>query len=135
MADEPAGPEDEDATPDEVEATTEVEGAEEAGEPMAAPAPPRSHVRLALIVGTVVVVALGGLVGWLGYRAYEARKAEQLHDLLVGVGRQGAINLTTIDAAEADKDVQRILDSATEDRKSTRLNSSHIQKSRMPSSA
>ncbi len=60
------------------------------------------------------MVALAALTGWLGYRAYESRQAAQLQDLLVGVGRQGALNLTTIDAAEADKDVQRILDSATD---------------------
>lgn len=104
MADEPVVPED--------EAPVE-ETVAEVSEPTVAPAP-RSHVQLALIIGIVVVVALGGLVGWLGYRAHEARKADQLHDLLVGVGRQGAINLTTIDAVEADKDVQRILDSATD---------------------
>jgi Mce-associated membrane protein len=119
MADEPAAPEDEAATPDEAESTTETEAdaevdAEAEVEAAPVPKPARSHVRLALIVGTVVVVALGGLVGWLGYRAYEARKADQLHDLLVGVGRQGAINLTTIDAAHAEADVQRILDSATD---------------------
>ncbi|AKK26409.1 hypothetical protein [Mycobacterium sp. EPa45] len=109
MADEPAEPGDEAATPDEAETVEETTDAE--------PAPvkqPRSHVQLALIVGTVVVVALAALAGWLGYRAYQSRQTAQLQDLLVGVGRQGALNLTTIDAAEADKDVQRILDSATD---------------------
>ncbi len=38
----------------------------------AAPAkPPMSHLRLATIVGLVLVVALGGLTGWLGFRAYQ----------------------------------------------------------------
>ena len=60
------------------------------------------------------MVALAGLTGWLGYRAYEARQAEQLRQQLVQVGRQGAINLTTIDFQHADADVQRILDSATD---------------------
>ncbi|WP_431237164.1 Mce protein [Mycolicibacterium aichiense] len=105
MADEPAEPGD--------EPTTAVELGVDGDTP--APAKPaRSHVQLALIVGTAVVVALAALTGWLGYRAYESRQAAQLQDLLVGVGRQGALNLTTIDAAEADKDVQRILDSATD---------------------
>ena len=36
---------------------------------------------------------------------------------------------------DADIAVKTILDAMSEDRKSTRLNSSHIQKSRMPSSA
>lgn len=113
MADEPAAPEDEAATPEEVEAAMQ---AEESGEPLAAPAPKPgwTHVRLALVVGTVIVVALGGLAGWLGYRAHDAKKTDQLRELLVSVGRQGAINLTTIHFDEADKDVQRILDSATD---------------------
>jgi Mce-associated membrane protein len=108
MADEPAEPQDGDeaVTPDEV--ATEEQGAPPA------PKQAQSHVRLALIVGTVVVVALGALVGWLGYHAYQARTADQLHELLVRVGRQGALNLTTIDAATADRDVQRILDTATD---------------------
>ncbi|MBI3692335.1 MAG: Mce protein, partial [Mycolicibacterium aromaticivorans] len=105
MADEPAEPAD--------EATTAVELGVD-GETPAPAKRARSHVQLALIVGTAVVVALAALTGWLGYRAYESRQTAQLQDLLVGVGRQGAINLTTIDAAEADKDVQRILDSATD---------------------
>ena len=122
MADEPAASEDEAATPEEVvesTAETETEMAEETEVPVEqaeTPAPKRvwSHVRLALVVGVVVVLALGGLVGWLGYRAYEIKQADQLRELLVSVGRQGAINLTTIHFDEADKDVQRILDSATD---------------------
>ena len=79
-----------------------------------APAKPRmSHVRLATILGLVAVVALAGLCGWLGYRAYESRKAADERNLFLQVGRQGALNLTTIDFEHADQDVQRILDSAT----------------------
>jgi Mce-associated membrane protein len=121
MADEPAASEDEAATPEDAVAITEAEVAEaevaeEPGEAVDTPAPKPgwSHVRLALVVGTVIVLALGGLAGWLGYRAYDVRKADQLRELLVSVGRQGAINLTTIHFDEADKDVQRILDSATD---------------------
>jgi Mce-associated membrane protein len=61
----------------------------------------------------VVVVALGGLAGWLGYRVEAARAAAQQRELFVQVGRQAAINLTTISYTEADADVARILDSAT----------------------
>ena len=75
---------------------------------------PMSHVRLATIAGLVLVLALGGLSGWLGFRAYESRKAEEQHNLFLQVGRQGALNLTTIDHQHADADVQRILDSATD---------------------
>ncbi len=116
MADEPAEPEGEAATPEEAVTTTVLDGDETVEETTdaepAAAKQLRSHVQLALIVGTVVVVALAALTGWLGYRAYESRQTAQLRELYVGVGRQGAINLTTIDAAEAEKDVQRILDSA-----------------------
>ncbi|GAY17716.1 Mce protein [Mycobacterium sp. shizuoka-1] len=112
MADEPAALEDESATSDDAEATTDAETQID-DEPKVAPRA-GSHVRQALIVGTVVVLALAGLVGWLGYRAYEARETAQLRELLVAVGRQGAVNLTTIHFDEADKDVQRILDSATD---------------------
>jgi Mce-associated membrane protein len=92
------------AEPDEAAA----DGAE------AAPAKsPMSHVRLTLIVALIVVLALGGLTGWLGYRAYNSYKADEQRKLFLQVGRQGALNLTTIDWQHADADVQRVLDSAT----------------------
>jgi Mce-associated membrane protein len=84
----------------------------EAAEP-AAPKPRMSHVRMAAIAGMVVVLVLGGLTGWLGYRAYESREAQNLHNLFLEVGRQGALNLTTIDWEHAEADVQRVVDSST----------------------
>ncbi len=80
----------------------------------AASAKPRmSHVRLATIVGLVLVVALAGLTGWLGFRTYQSHQADEQRKLFLQVGRQGALNLTTIDWQQADANVQRILDSAT----------------------
>ena len=80
----------------------------------AAPAKhPMSHQRLATIVGLVLVVALAGLTGWLGFRAYESKQTEDRDKLFLQVGRQGALNLTTIDWQQAEGDVQRVLDSAT----------------------
>jgi Mce-associated membrane protein len=72
-----------------------------------------SAERLGLVVGLVAVVALAGLGGWLGVRAYHSHQELQRRELFLAVGRQGAINLTTISYTEADTDVQRILDSAT----------------------
>jgi Mce-associated membrane protein len=74
---------------------------------------PMSHVRLATITGLVLVVALAALTGWLGYRTYESHNADAQRKMFLQVGRQGALNLTTIDWQQADADVQRILDSAT----------------------
>jgi Mce-associated membrane protein len=72
-----------------------------------------SPVRLATVVGVVAVVASTSVAGWLGYREHQARQAQQQNELLIRVGRQGALNLTTIDYQHADADIQRILDSAT----------------------
>jgi Mce-associated membrane protein len=72
-----------------------------------------SPVRLAIVVGVVAVVASTSVAGWMGYREHQARQAQQQSELLIRVGRQGALNLTTIDYQHADSDIQRILDSAT----------------------
>ncbi len=72
-----------------------------------------SHIRLALIAGIVAVLALGGLTGWLGYRAHQSKQMDQQRQTFLEVGRQGAINLTTLDYEHIDADVQRILDLAT----------------------
>ncbi len=122
MADDaanPAGepiPSDDDATNEPLEAETEaveVDDVDEADSAATAPAPRMSHVRLATIAGLVVVVALAGLTGWLGYNAQQTKAAEHQRELFLQVGRQGAINLTTLDFENIDSDVQRILDSAT----------------------
>jgi Mce-associated membrane protein len=68
--------------------------------------------RLPIAVGLIFVMALAGLVGWLGYRANQTHHGQQQRDLFLQVGRQAAVNLTTINHTEAEADVQRILDSA-----------------------
>lgn len=117
-ADEPESAAQEDSTASDatpVEEPTDGEPSEpsEPSETLKPPKPPMSHVRLALIAGLVVVVALAGLSGWTGYRAYKAYQGEKERQLFLQVGRQGAINLTTIDWQNAEADVQRVLDSAT----------------------
>jgi Mce-associated membrane protein len=72
-----------------------------------------SHFRLAAVIGLVVVVVLATLVGWLGFGAYQLHQAQDRRQLFVEAGRQGALNLTTIDWQHADADVKRVLDSAT----------------------
>jgi Mce-associated membrane protein len=72
-----------------------------------------SHVRLATMVGVVMAVALAATGGWLGFRAHQSHQAQAQRQLFLQVGRQAALNLTTIDWQHADADVQRLLDSAT----------------------
>jgi Mce-associated membrane protein len=72
-----------------------------------------SRVRVAALVGLVTVASVAGLVGWLGFEANTSQHAQQRRNLFLEAGRQGALNLTTIDWQRADADVQRILDSAT----------------------
>jgi Mce-associated membrane protein len=100
-----------DGEPTEPEAdTAETEPAETA-EPVGAA--PTSHVRLALIAGLVLVLALSGLTGWLAFRAHQSSELADQREVFLQVGKQGAINLTTIDYTRVDEDVKRILDSAT----------------------
>lgn len=67
----------------------------------------------AAVFGLATVVALSAVLGWLWFRLDDSRRDQQHHAVLVEAARQGALNLTTIDYANVDADVQRILDSAT----------------------
>lgn len=103
-------PDEDELDEDEAVEAVEAGDASATDEPAAAG---RSPLQLAAILGLVAVVALAGLTGWLGYRANESHQAQQQRDLFLQVGRQGAVNLTTIDYQQAESDVQRVLDSAT----------------------
>ncbi|MGH3556328.1 MAG: Mce protein [Mycobacterium sp.] len=94
-----------DARSDDLDAV-EDEGAKPAKRRM-------SPVRLAILVGLIVVFVLGGVVGWLGFRTYHLRQDQEQRELFLRVGRQSAVNLTTIDWQNVNGDIQRILDSAT----------------------
>ncbi|MDG4666092.1 Mce protein [Mycobacterium sp. 236(2023)] len=117
MADDAAAPDGELTDAEEQTAAAEPEDAElddtDETEEEAPAKAPMSHVSLALIAGLVGVLALAGLTGWLGYQTYESHRAEEQRSLFLQVGRQGALNLTTINYESAEADVQRILDSAT----------------------
>lgn len=69
----------------------------------------RRHV---VVLGLAVVVALSGLLGWLGYEYQQQRQKQMLDGEFLEAARQGALNLTTIDWQRADADVQRIIDGA-----------------------
>lgn len=92
---------------------TDAEGPEEVAIAPAVTKHTIAPVRLALAVGLVAALALGGLSGWLGFNAYQSQQARKQRELYLQVARQGALNLTTIDYQHADDDIQRILDSAT----------------------
>jgi Mce-associated membrane protein len=98
------------ATTEQVDGTPEVA---EAADDRTPAKPPMSHVRLATTLGLVAVVVLAALCGWLGFRAYQSHQAAEERSLYLQVGRQAALNLTTIDFEHADEDVQRVLDSST----------------------
>ncbi|MGV0810203.1 hypothetical protein [Mycolicibacterium setense] len=72
-------------------------------------APPR----LALVAGLTMALVLAVVIGLLAVRVYHAQQSAQLRALYLQAGRQGAVNLTTIDWRHADADVQRILSAAT----------------------
>lgn len=69
--------------------------------------------RVALIAGLIAAVGVASLCGWLGTRAYQSVRINADDAVFVQVARQGAINLTSVDHAEVERDVERILDSAT----------------------
>ena len=75
--------------------------------------PPGQVERSALIAGLIAGVVLAGLVGWLGFRTYQAQNREAQRDLFVQTAQQVAVNLSTVDYQHAEADAQRILDSAT----------------------
>ena len=78
-----------------------------------APSKWRSPVRMAVVVSAATGVGLIALGGWLGYDSHRYQRADDQRNVFVEVAKQGAMNLTTINYTEVDKDVQRILDSST----------------------
>jgi Mce-associated membrane protein len=79
------------------------------------PAAPKrdSRVIVALVVGVLVVGALGAVVTWLGQRELQLRRDDALHEMYLTAGKQVAVNLTTIDYRHVDEDIKRALDTST----------------------
>lgn len=75
-------------------------------------APRNTQAWAAAVVG-VMLVALGVLAGWLEHASGLAARADHQRSEYLQVGRQGAVDLTTIDYRHVDQDVKRVLDSAT----------------------
>jgi Mce-associated membrane protein len=100
-------------SPLDVDDADDAQGDGEAIDPSELAAPQPHGLRLALGLGLLIVTALGGLVGWLGFRANESHQHEQQRAMFLAAARQGALNLTTISYTEVDADIKRILDSAT----------------------
>lgn len=75
--------------------------------------PRRRALRLALSATLLIMVALGALVGWLGFRAHQSHQSAQQRAMYLAVARQGALDLTTISYTQVDADIKRILDVAT----------------------
>jgi Mce-associated membrane protein len=73
----------------------------------------RSPTRLALVFLLVFLAVLVGVGVWTGHQIVQERQVQAHRQALVAAGRQAALNLTTIDAASADSDIKRILDSST----------------------
>lgn len=69
--------------------------------------------RLGLLAGLLIVAVLAGLVGWCGFRYSQSHRDQHDRELFLQIGRQAALNLTTIGYTQVDADVQRILDSST----------------------
>ena len=74
-----------------------------------------------------VAIAVAGWQGWRDWQASQVQQASSLYDSLLKAAQAGD--------AKSLRDAGGTLVETFPDRKSTRLNSSHIQKSRMPSSA
>jgi len=69
-----------------------------------------NRVRTALLAGLLMLTTVGTLVGWLGWRTHRAEQTQRLDAMFLQAGRQGALNLTTMDYAHVDADIRRVLD-------------------------
>jgi Mce-associated membrane protein len=69
--------------------------------------------RSTLWIALLVLLAVAGLAGWLGYQVHRADQDTERLAAFLAVGTQASLNLTTIDWEDAEGDVQRILEAST----------------------
>lgn len=72
-----------------------------------------SPVQLALTVGLVAILALSVLCACLGHNAYQQHQQELDRNAFLAAGRQGALDLTSVDYTRVEADVQRVLAAST----------------------
>lgn len=72
-----------------------------------------SPIRLALTVGLVVVLGWSALAAWLGTQAYQQHQWELARAAYLQAGRQGALDLTSVDYTRVEADVHRVLAAST----------------------
>ncbi len=63
----------------------------------------------------IVIVAAGVVAGWFGYQALQSKTEQDRNQQFLDAGRTAAVNLTTIDAANIDADIRRVVESSTGD--------------------
>jgi Mce-associated membrane protein len=71
-----------------------------------------SELTAGAIAVALALLAVTALAGWLGWQTVQARDEQQHRAALLQVGRQAAIDLTSIDYTTVDGDVQRVLDAS-----------------------
>lgn len=67
----------------------------------------------AMAVSLAALLAITGLGAWFEYRTRQDQQAEQQRNHFLQVGREAALNLTTIDYTRVQADIQRVLDTST----------------------
>ena len=96
------------------------------------PASPRRrrHIAWLTACATVVVLVVGAI-----FLLPSPHKIPETFSGKASVDTPGRTHVAPLERRRIDTTIDGFVVAALEDRKSTRLNSSHIQKSRMPSSA
>lgn len=74
-----------------------------------------SPTGLGLVVGAVTMSALSAVALWFGYQTYQGHQTQRERAAFLAVARQGAVDLTTVDATRVEADIKRVLDASTGD--------------------